>query len=198
MNNLDLINKPLTLSLFLTNHSFIVCRKLQQHIEEFIFLYHHISVQDMSIVLRHRFLVTDLFVVPFHTRHGIAFHYIARNSVLHIHQKVPIAALKRSPKAPLKPSKPLQTKPGPVQALSTIDTVLPLNQEQELLGGSITVGAAAPSETKPDGEPFKAPSTIKTVRWQKPQKERFASSVTMCAAPSPRHVPVPMFSLRDN
>ncbi|CAN7017849.1 unnamed protein product [Brassica oleracea var. botrytis] len=56
----------------------------------------------MSIVLRHRFLVTDLFVVPFHTRHGIAFHYIARNSVLHIHQKVPIAALKRSPKAPLK------------------------------------------------------------------------------------------------
>ncbi|WZZ54228.1 hypothetical protein YC2023_054335 [Brassica napus] len=148
----------------------------------------------MSIVLRHRFLVTDLFVVPFHTRHGIAFHYIARNSVLHIHQKVPIAALKRSPKAPLKPSKPLQTKPGPVQALSTIDTVLPLNQEQELLGGSITVGAAAPSETKPDGEPFKAPSTIKTVRWQKPQKERFASSVTMCAAPSPRHVPVPILS----
>ncbi|KAG2286362.1 hypothetical protein Bca52824_045966 [Brassica carinata] len=127
----------------------------------------------MSIVLRHRFLVTDLFVVPFHTRHGIAFHYIARNSVLHIHQKVPIAALK---------------------PLSTIKTVLPLNQEQELLDGSITVGAAAPSETKPDEKPFQAPSTIKTVRWQKPQKERFASSVTMGAAPSPRHVPVPMFS----
>ena len=151
----------------------------------------------MSIVLRHRFLVIDLFVVPFHTRHGIAFHYIARNSALHIHQKVPIAGLKRSPKAPLKPSKSLQTKPDPVQALSTIDTVLPLNQEQELLDGSITVGAAAPSQTKPDEKPFKAQSTIKAVRSQKPVKERFASSVTTCAAPSPRHVPVPMFCLRE-
>lgn len=156
----------------------------------------------MSIVLRHRFLVVDLFAVPFHTRHGIAFHYIARNSVLHVHQKVPIPGLKRSRKAPFEPSKPLQSKPDPVQALSTIiNNVVPLNQEQELLDGSITVGAAAPSQSKPDDlvhdKPLQAQSTIKNVRSQKPEKERFASSVTMCAAPSPRHVPVPMFCLRE-
>ncbi|KAJ0260367.1 hypothetical protein HA466_0065800 [Hirschfeldia incana] len=156
----------------------------------------------MSIVLRHRFLVRDHFAVPFHTRHGIAFHHIYRDSVLHVHQKVPIAALKRSRKAPFKPSKPLETKPDPVhkktvQALSTIiNNVLPLNQEQELPDGSIAAGAAAPSQTKPDEKPFQAQSTIKTVRSRKPEKERFASSVTLCAAPSPRHVPVPMFCLR--
>ncbi|KAL0741239.1 hypothetical protein Bca4012_082752 [Brassica carinata] len=157
----------------------------------------------MSIVLRHRFFVRDLFAIPFHTRHGIACHYISRYSVLHVHQKVPIAGLKPSRKTRFKPSKPLQSKPDPVhkkpvQALSTIKTVLPLNQEQELLDGSITVGAAAPSKTKPDEKPFQAPSTtIKTARSQKPEKERFASSVTMGAAPSPRHVPVPMFCLRE-
>ncbi|KAF8049924.1 hypothetical protein N665_2089s0009 [Sinapis alba] len=127
---------------------------------------------------------------------------VSRNSVLHFHQKVPFAGLKRSRKAPFKPSKPLQTKPNPVQALSTVNAVLPLNQEQELLDGSITVGAAAaPSQTKPDDlvhdKPLQAPSTTKTVRSQKPEEERFASSVTMGAAPSPRHVPVPVFCLRE-
>ncbi|CAH8367072.1 unnamed protein product [Eruca vesicaria subsp. sativa] len=152
----------------------------------------------MSIVLRHRFLVIDFFAVPFLTRHGIAFHYISRNSVLHVHQKVPISALKRSRKSPYKPSKPLQTKPVPVhkkpiQALSTINTVLPLNQEQELLDGSSIT--AKPDELVHE-KSFQAPSTIKTVWSQKPEKERFASSVTIGAAPSPRHVPVPMFCLK--
>ncbi|ESQ46483.1 hypothetical protein EUTSA_v10000706mg [Eutrema salsugineum] len=38
----------------------------------------------MSIILRHRYLVTDVFAIPFHTKHGIGIHYFSRNSVLQV------------------------------------------------------------------------------------------------------------------
>ncbi|ESQ46167.1 hypothetical protein EUTSA_v10000567mg [Eutrema salsugineum] len=118
----------------------------------------------MAIILRHRYIVSDVFAVPFHTKQGIGFHYFSRNSVSHVHKKVPIAGLKRfryPQKFPFKPSKPIsQTKPELVHEKT-----------------------------------FQAPSTIKR---QNPKRELFAGSVTMGAAPSPRHVPVPMFCIKEN
>ncbi|CAH2061501.1 unnamed protein product [Thlaspi arvense] len=114
----------------------------------------------MSIVLTQRFLARDVFAVPFLTKHGISFHYFSRVSVLHVPRKVPVSALKRYAKpqeAPIKHSKPSQSKPVPVQApCTTIKTVPPPNQ-----------GAL------------------------------FADSVTMGGAPSPRHLPIPMFYVRE-
>lgn len=116
------------------------------------------------MILRLSYLVRDVFVVPFYTKQGIGFHYFSRNSVLHLHQKVPLSAFKRFYKpreASLKPSKPA-------------------------------------AQSKPDvvvhEKPVQSPSTIKTVSSpQNQDREVFAGSVTMSAAPSPRHVPIPMF-----
>ncbi|CAA7019808.1 unnamed protein product [Microthlaspi erraticum] len=105
----------------------------------------------MSIVLRHSYLVRDVFVVPFHTKQGIGFHYFCRNSVLHLHQKVPLSAFKRFFKpreAPLKPtkqqthSKPDPVNEKPVQEPNRIKVTQPRNQERELFNGSVTMGAA--------------------------------------------------------
>lgn len=119
----------------------------------------------MSMILRLSYLVRDVFVVPFYTKQGIGFHYFCRNSVLHLHQKVPLSAFKRFFKpreVPLKPLKRAQSKSDPVNE-----------------------------------KPIQAPDTIKATQPHIQEREFFAGSVTMCAAPSPRHLPIPMFCVRE-
>ncbi|KAL1206807.1 hypothetical protein V5N11_009206 [Cardamine amara subsp. amara] len=52
-----------------------------------------------------------------------------------------------------------------------------------------------PSPCKPEVQekPVQSPTTIKTVPSQNQERELFAGSVTLGSAPSPRHVPIPMF-----
>ncbi|ESQ46168.1 hypothetical protein EUTSA_v10000456mg, partial [Eutrema salsugineum] len=55
-------------------------------------------------------------------------------------------------------------------------------------------------QSKPDmvnENPLQAPSTIKTVPPQNQERELSDGSITMAAAPSPRHLPIPMFCVRE-
>ena len=134
----------------------------------------------MSIImLTHRYLVREVHAVPFLTKHGIGFYFFSRNSVLHVHQKVHLFVLKRfcyPQKFPFKPSKPSQIK---------------ADVQETLLKPS----KLSQSKAKVQEKSAKATSTIKTLQIQ--ERELFSGSVTMDAAPSPRHVPIPIFCYRE-
>ncbi|EOA29218.1 hypothetical protein CARUB_v10025492mg [Capsella rubella] len=122
----------------------------------------------MSITLVHRYLVRDFFAVPFLTPQGIGYHHFCRNSFLHVPQRVvPLLGLKKRSQKPY--FKPSTT--GKPQQ-SNPD---PVHDEKPK-----PVQAEAPPPPPPTKEP-----------------EYFDGSVTMGAAPSPRHVPIPMFYVRE-
>ncbi|CAL9217094.1 unnamed protein product [Arabidopsis halleri] len=65
----------------------------------------------MSIMLTHRYMVRNVYAVPFHTKNGIGFHYFSCVFDLHVRVKllVPFFGLKRfryPQKVSFKPSKP--------------------------------------------------------------------------------------------
>ncbi|XP_010463071.1 PREDICTED: uncharacterized protein LOC104743721 [Camelina sativa] len=110
---------------------------------------------------KHRYMVRNVDAVPSHTKNGIGFNCLSSISDRHVHHvKVapPLGSKRfRNPrKVSFKPSKPSLTvkvwrsKSDPVRK--------ELNQEVELFGGSVTMGAA----------------------------------------PSPRHVPIPIFLRRSS
>ncbi|AEC07318.1 hypothetical protein AT2G22520 [Arabidopsis thaliana] len=151
----------------------------------------------MSIImLTHRYLVREVHAVPFLTKHGIGFYFFSRNSVLHVHQKVHLFVLKRfcyPQKFPFKPSKPSQIKADVQETL-----LKPSKPSQSKADVQETLlKPSKPSQSKADVQEksAKATSTIKTLQIQ--ERELFSGSVTMDAAPSPRHVPIPIFCYRE-
>ncbi|XP_019093374.1 PREDICTED: uncharacterized protein LOC109129546 [Camelina sativa] len=124
----------------------------------------------MSITIVHRYLVREFFAVPFLTPHGFGYRHFCRDSVLHVPQRlVPLLGLKkkRSQRAYFKPSN--TRKPQSYNP----DPVQAPTQE-------------VAQSYNPD--PVQAPTQ---------EGDLFDGSVTMCAAPSPRHVPVPIFCGRE-
>ncbi|KAL9308039.1 hypothetical protein AtEden1_Chr1g0035841 [Arabidopsis thaliana] len=105
----------------------------------------------MSIMITHRYMVRNVYAVPFHTKYGFGFHYFSCLFGLHDVKLVPFFGLKRF----YYPQK------------------VPYNSK--------------PSNSKPVNEkPIQEPSQ---------EGELFGGSVTMGAAPSPRHLPIPTFCM---
>ncbi|XP_023640360.1 early nodulin-75-like [Capsella rubella] len=175
----------------------------------------------MSVTLIHSYLVRDYFAVPFLTPQGIGYHHFCRNSFLHVPQRVVVPLLglkKRSQKPYFKPStttteKP-QSNPSPVHEKPVHDEK-PVH-EKPVHDEKPVHQAEAPPPTHQEAPPptqQEAPPTTQeappTTHQEPPpthqeappptrqEAEFFGGSVTMGAAPSPRHVPIPMFYLRE-
>ncbi|XP_010429173.1 PREDICTED: putative uncharacterized protein DDB_G0290521 [Camelina sativa] len=156
----------------------------------------------MSILIIHHYLVRDFFAVPFLTPHGFGYHHFCRDSFLHVPQRpIPLLGLKkkRSQRAYFKPSntrKPQSYNPDPVQAPPP-DPVQAPTQEGAQSYNPDPVQAPTPDPVQAPTQEGAQSYNPDPVPAPTQEGDFFDGSVTLCAAPSPRHVPIPIFCGRE-
>ncbi|KAG7637069.1 hypothetical protein AtNW77_Chr2g0241041 [Arabidopsis thaliana] len=93
----------------------------------------------------------------------------------------------------LKPSKPSQSKADVQETL--LKSSKPSQSKADVQETLLKPSKLSQSKAKVQEKSAKATSTIKTLQIQ--ERELFSGSVTMDAAPSPRHVRIPIFCYRE-